>query len=47
MDGFESGRWQSGNDSVLSVNAITGEVHACGEGVAEGNELNVDNEENS
>ncbi|XP_020089259.1 nuclear pore complex protein GP210 isoform X4 [Ananas comosus] len=35
MDGFESGRWQSGNDSVLSVNAITGEVHACGEGVAE------------
>jgi len=36
MHGLGSGQWSSGNESVLSVNRISGEAHARGEGSAQG-----------
>ncbi|XP_008807451.2 LOW QUALITY PROTEIN: nuclear pore complex protein GP210 [Phoenix dactylifera] len=35
LDGLQSGQWLSSNESVLSVNRITGESHASDEGTAE------------
>ncbi|THU72911.1 hypothetical protein C4D60_Mb04t17220 [Musa balbisiana] len=35
IDGLQSGKWLSGNGSVLLVNRITGEGYACGEGATQ------------
>lgn len=38
VDGFGSGKWLSDNESVLSVNKITGEGFARGEGTTQGSQ---------
>lgn len=36
MHGLGLGQWSSDNESVLSINRISGEAHAHGEGSAQG-----------